>query len=349
VKTRRADPGAPLSQERYMSSPEFVELRAISGRAVAMRSAVLASPAKRQLLWWIQGMSLTEGGIRQLAKDMVKLFPKRLLPVDAWKLSDEFLDLDGGSCPEPSSEASARFAVERRPARPSEWSHGHRAQSLEEFLIDLSINPRLQIQPEGESEIHQLANQIDTERAKEEFPELQAEDFREAKLVYFRDIIGALVEYKRRYEERVKAEFCHTAISRQIWKQLDDALKSRTMIVLDGLEGRGKTEAVRAWCNCHLGVARFVNLIGTNTKTSHFTQFAKALGIGHGSSYKVSEMQGTIQKVLQSSHLMPVIDEAHYFFNQAPRMKTRPEMLDWIDTALCNPPLRALYEQPRVC
>jgi hypothetical protein len=36
---------------------------------------------------------------------------------------------------------------------------------------------------------------------------------------------------------------------------------------------------------------------------------------------------------------MPVVDEAHFFFNQAPRMKTRPEMLDWIDTALCNPPM----------
>jgi hypothetical protein len=43
--------------------------------------------------------------------------------------------------------------------------------------------------------------------------------------------------------------------------------------------------------------------------------------------------------VLRASHLMPVIDEAHYFFNQSPRMKARPEMLDWIDTALCNPPM----------
>jgi hypothetical protein len=35
---------------------------------------------------------------------------------------------------------------------------------------------------------------------------------------------------------------------------------------------------------------------------------------------------------------MPVIDEAHFFFNQGPRIYTRPEMLDWIDTAQCNPP-----------
>ena len=35
MSTRRANPNAPLSQERYMSSPEFAELRAISGTAVA--------------------------------------------------------------------------------------------------------------------------------------------------------------------------------------------------------------------------------------------------------------------------------------------------------------------------
>jgi hypothetical protein len=79
-------------------------------------------------------------------------------------------------------------------------------------------------------------------------------------------------------------------------------------------------------------------LVGTNTKTSHFTEFAKALGVGHSNTHKVSQMQAGVQTVLRTSGLMAVIDEAHFFFNQAPRMKTRPEMLDWIDTALCNPP-----------
>jgi hypothetical protein len=160
-----------------------------------------------------------------------------------------------------------------------------------------------------------------------------------AELSQFQDIIGALFDYKLRHEEQARTAFCQTAIARQIWTQLDYALKTKTMIVVEGREGRGKTEAVRAWCNCHLGVARFVNLIGTNTKTSHFTEFAKALGAGHSNSHKVSQMQASVQDVLRTSGLMPVIDEAHFFFNQAPRMKTRPEMLDWIDTALCNPPM----------
>jgi hypothetical protein len=55
MSTRRADPNAPLSQERFMCSSELAELRGISGRAVAKRCALLVSPVKRQLLWFIQG------------------------------------------------------------------------------------------------------------------------------------------------------------------------------------------------------------------------------------------------------------------------------------------------------
>jgi hypothetical protein len=47
-------------------------------------------------------------------------------------------------------------------------------------------------------------------------------------------------------------------------------------------------------------------------------------------------MQAGVKEVLRTSRLMPVIDEAHFFFNQGPRMYTRPEMLDWIDAAVCN-------------
>jgi hypothetical protein len=329
VSTRRADPNAPLSQERYMSSPEFTELRAISGTAVAKRCALLLSPGKRQLLWFIQGMSLAEGGLRKFARELLRMFPER---IDAPAFGLLHYDVDEFPSKSELASECERTALGR--VRRDDYSSG--PLSIEEFLIDLCINPRLGIRlKQGGME----TSEIDMDLAKDEFPELDDRDFHDANLSYFRDIIDALVEYKRCYEERVRAEFCLTAIGRQIWKQLDDALKTRTMIVLDGLEGRGKTEAVRAWCNCHLGVARFISLDGTSTKTTQFREFARALGVGHGYTRKVSEMQAGVKDVLRASHLMPVIDEAHFFFNQGPRMYTRPEMLDWIDTALCNPPL----------
>src|ERR1035441_275443 len=327
--TRRADPNAPLSQERYMSSPEFAGLQGISGTAVAKRCALLVSPAKRQLLWFIQGMSLAEGGLKQFARELLKMFPERLDP-DAF--ANKYWDADNA----PSADALRRECREvalRRKKR-DEWSQ--EPISIEEFLVDLCINPRLKIVLKGE-EVE--SSEFDVDLARDEFPELEPHEFSTASLEYFKEVIGALMEYKRRYEDRVKAEFCLTAIGQQVWKQLDAALKSKTMIVIDGLEGRGKTEAVRAWCNCHLGVARFVSLDGTSTKTTQFRELARALGVGHGYSSKVSEMQAKVKEVLRVSQLMPVIDEAHFFFNQGPRMYTRPEMLDWIDTALCNPPL----------
>jgi DNA transposition AAA+ family ATPase len=312
-----------------MSSPEFAELHGISGTAVAKRCALLVSPVKRQLLWFIQGISLAKRGLGKLARELLDLFPEHIYPGE---IGLKYWD----AAVEPSADALLQECHEialRRKKR-DEWSHA--PLSIEEFLVDLCINPRLTI-PLKHEEVK--CSEFEAGLARDEFPELEEHEFHDAGLEYFKDVIGALVEYKRRYEERAKADFCHTAISRKIWKQLDDALKTKTMIVIDGLEGRGKTEAVRAWCNCHLGVARFISLDGTNTKTAHFREFSRALGVGHGSAHKVSQMQANVKEVLQTSQLMPVIDEAHFFFNQAPRMKTRPEMMDWIDTALCNPPL----------
>src|ERR1035441_9861283 len=78
MTTRRAHSQAPLSQERFMCSSEFAELRGISGMAVAKRCALLVSPAKQQLLWWIQAMSLSRHGLKRLVADLLSAFPERL-------------------------------------------------------------------------------------------------------------------------------------------------------------------------------------------------------------------------------------------------------------------------------
>src|ERR1035437_8594770 len=217
--TRRADPNAPLSQERYMSSPEFAGLQGISGTAVAKRCALLVSPAKQQLLWFIQGMSLDEGGLKKLARELLKMFPERLVH----PLRGD-IDWDANLAEKLTSKECLQLALGRW-RWPEDREHPD-VQSMEEFLIDLCVNPKLRIRlKQGILE----TSEFDTDLAKDEFPELESRDFEDATLVYFRDIIGALAEYKRRYEERVRAEFCHTAISREIWQQLDYALKAKTM------------------------------------------------------------------------------------------------------------------------
>lgn len=307
MNTRHAQDGQPLSQHRYMSSPEFAELHGISGIATSTRAAILLHAAKKNLVWFIQGLSLAEGGLKRVVRELVEMFPKRL------------------------SEDGAEYAF-----------NGHKIRdiygiastpSLEQFLIDLCVNPRIHFAlPWDKVDV----SDIESASAIEQNPALSKADFREAKLFYFRDIIGALFEYKQRYEARARENFQLTTIAKKIWETLDFALASHGMVVLDGLEGRGKTEAVKAWCEIHLGEARFVSLKGITSKTTAFREIAKALGIASSYARTATEMQARIEDVLKRSKLLLVLDEAHFLFNQSRRMYSRPELIDWIDTAICN-------------
>ncbi len=301
MSTRRQQTPGPLSQQRYMSSPEYAELHGINGVAASARAAVLLHAAKRNLIWFIQGLSLEEGGLKRVARELLEIFPKRI--------------------------ASGQLDV----ALGQRWEFG--SPPLDEFLLGLCINPQIQFSlPADDVDV----SDMETESAIEQNPELSRGDFKKAALPYFRDIIGALFEYQARRAAKIRDDFQLTVIGKQIWETLDFALASRGMVVLDGLEGRGKTEAVKAWCESHLGQARFVSLKGIASKTIAFREIAKALGIASSYTRSATQMQERIEDVLKRSKIMLVLDEAHFLFNQSRRMYSRPELVDWIDTAVCN-------------
>jgi hypothetical protein len=292
-----------------MSSPEFAELHGVSGMAVSARAAILLHASKRNLIWFIQGLSLAEGGLKRVAKELVEMFPKRLT----------------------SDGLNYAFGRSVR----DEYLGGYHSNvfSLEQFLVDLCVNPRIHFAIPGE-EVD--VSDIESDSAIEQNPDLSKGDFKQANLFYFRDIIGALFEYKARRDAKIRENFQLTTIGKKIWESLEYSLASRGMVVLDGLEGRGKTEAVKAWCELHLGLARFVSLKGITNKTTAFREIAKALGIASTYTRTVIQMQSRIEDVLKRSKIMLVVDEAHFVFNQSRRMYSRPELVDWIDTAICN-------------
>lgn len=78
MTTRYASEGAAISFERYMSSPEYAELRGIPGTAVAAKTQLYSDPRKRSLLFFLQSLSLREGGLRRIAQRLLKTFPKRV-------------------------------------------------------------------------------------------------------------------------------------------------------------------------------------------------------------------------------------------------------------------------------
>ena len=166
-----------------MSSPEFAGLQGIIGTAVAKRCALLVSPIKRQLLWFIQGMSLTEGGLNKLARELLKMFPERLDPSE---IALKYWDDDKAHSADALRKECHDVAL-RRQKRDS-WSQD--PISIEEFLVDLCINPRLRISLKGE-ELE--SSEFDVDLARDKFPELEPHEFHTANLEYFKEVIAAQI------------------------------------------------------------------------------------------------------------------------------------------------------------
>ncbi len=354
---RQAQDNSPLSQERYMASAEFAELRGVSGTAVAARAAILDDPEKRQLLWWLQAKSLEPGGLKQIARDLLDQYPDRLgtrtmhelgikpgkvfkgealrkirrqlgafvpSPLDILEdnIADPFNEKTGEHLTVDELLKKCRFEAES----------DYKNSSLEQYLYDLCVNPRRPLLPNLEGDEFKRYK----DRLRDSFEEIPDYEILGPGVPYFRDVVGALLDYQLRQRDAVLKNFVLTAIGQKVWETLDFALKTGRMVVVEGWEGRGKTEAARAWVRIHQGVAKFVSLKGVTNKTIFFREIAKALGIASSYHRKSVEMQAHVEDVLTRSRLMLVLDEFHFAFPGGPRVSSRPEIIDWIDTALCN-------------
>src|SRR6185503_19520345 len=366
MSTRHAPNGAPLHDNRYMSAPEFVELRGISGTAVAAKAEFISLKSERALLFFIQSLSIKQNGTKQLAREIVEMFPERIgtpsmrkfgtkpgqiyntrqvkivraevgmerfangvpdnkieevladVPVHSpWPLkgeheplSDEIESRHWQGCS--YKEAKARHAEENREIIETAAKHptcypaavffercrDSILEALPDLLRELCINPCIELRTSGEK----LAD-IDREELLESNPQLKGETFGRPRLRYFDDILGALFEFKRRYEERDRAPFTMTSRARMVFEALDYGLKSQRMVLIQGDSGLGKSEAVKAWCDMHLGEARYVQLMGINGRRAFFGTVAKACGVGSTAGLSPEKIQARVENYLKTTAL----------------------------------------------
>ena len=73
--TRHAPQGSAVSHERYMSSPEYAELRGIPGTAVTAKAQLYTDTRTRSLLFFLQALSIKEGGLRFVARALSEKLP----------------------------------------------------------------------------------------------------------------------------------------------------------------------------------------------------------------------------------------------------------------------------------
>ena len=348
--TRRANPSAPLSQERYMSSQEYVELRGISGPAVTIKAELMAHPAKRSLLFFLQAMSLKPGGLKQFTRDFLEMFKDRIgTPTMHEQGMEPGKIYDAETSRHINFELyGARIAIrDSGESIPESADHflklcGRGLSNLDGFIIELCINPKLFFTAPGETEAETRLEKVIVNERFQELPDpdwhRNLPTYESASLPFFKDIIGALFEYKTSYARAVKMDFVTTSIGRKVIDTLDVNLSDidKKMVVVEGESGIGKTAATEAWCEQHLGEARYITMSGINHKTGFFRAIAKALGIGSSFARSSTEMQTRIEDVLSRSQLILVIDEGHHLFAPSERVYSRPAMIDWINTALYN-------------
>ena len=396
MSTRRAAPDSLLSQNRYMSSPDYAELRGVSGSAVTAKASILASERKRSLILFLQALSLEKGGMRvNVAEPLLKMFPVRvgtrtmrrdkikagmeltqgqaeaiILELDPARYCDFLLqracDLEEGKIPEPISETRADSYLARC----------YNLDALAAFLIDLCINPRLLIPEPGqcvEDEMdilrdlareklaaaakrnagqafmdHRVAPQLslavrdgksrsvaEMDSAMEQHG-LERSEFCNAEVPYFYDICGALYEFQRRHATTAESACARTNAARTILSTLKDGLRARKMVLIEAESDSGKSTAARTFCRMNQGAARYVTLQGITTKTAFFRAIARGLGLPSTYALNATDMQARIEDMLQRSGLMLILDESQYCFSQGSRIYSRPEIVDWIYTALCN-------------
>src|SRR6266704_143019 len=80
MPTRRADESSSehAAQERFMSSTEYVARRGVLANAVAVKAQLYRSAAHRSLLFFLQGLSMDNGGLRAVASELFDMFHDRI-------------------------------------------------------------------------------------------------------------------------------------------------------------------------------------------------------------------------------------------------------------------------------
>lgn len=356
MSTRRVGAGERHRQNGWASAPEFDALRGLNGTAVALKAALQDAPEKRELLYFLQALSLREGGLKRIARELVAMFPERIgtptmlaigckpgkrltkeqdrairaeLP---WVAEDDdFLDIildrpvHEKSLSAPTEDSAAIFCGECR----------EHAEQMDRFIEELCCDPKMEMASKSDSRWN-YRERVETAPDAQDSLVGTARQFRCAELPYFHDALGALYEYQRRHTAQARDEYVETSITRIVCEAMDYVRDTGRSALIEGNSGFGKTSGLKAWCEINLGRARYVQLTGITPRTAFFRRLAKALGVANGGGMSSGKIQSRVEDFLQRTKLILVIDEGQYLWPQGKRIESHPELVNWLNTACYN-------------
>jgi len=336
--TRRAKEGSPLRQERYMSSPEFE--RGLKALPVAKRCEVLRDPRDRELIWWLQSKSQQEDGLADVTAELIRRNPHA-----------------------PATASMRRFGL-----NPSHRYNADQVRAVRKEIgrdpqerIFRSLG-RLDFPLRGECEDWDgyCSEEAHREKVREaaKFPESYlaadflkhcatvatrnlANDLQELCLNpsvklsdtapwYFTGLRSALAALMKSEAEEHCARLVVTEIGRRVHGCLDRALKSRRIVVVNGVPRIGKTFAAQSWVQQNAGRARLVEVPTGNDDISFFRAIARGIGLGNFINYKATEIRERVEAVLFTGQLLLVLDEGKRLWPQRNLRYGYPSRIEWV-------------------
>ncbi len=351
--TRHAEPGSPLNQSRYASSPELD--RGLLGNMVAKRSTVLKNAEDRELIFFVQYISHSEGGLKQFVRELLETFPhfiatksmqdfgvkagKIYTAAQVRKIRAEFPEAHstteymGGEFP--LADDLRRFATPMINESHPGWSDldceerekmRRRAREDKERRAKLPTSYAMEV---FQNRCREAAKE-NLERAISEFCTDAAWDLDSARPWYFPNLVTALREYKKEWEKKHSIQV-ETEIGAKISESLDYCIQTGSLVLVEGNTGIGKAYALKKYCERNPGLIRYVQVPTYADDASFFRAIGRSLGISAALSLKVQQLRDRCEDTLRESNgLALAFDQAQFLFVASTHREIMFRRINWI-------------------
>lgn len=335
---------------------ELVSVAPVPGQVAARTVAQLTDPLKRRIVWFLQWQSHQDGGLKKFAHQLLwengrsrlgsptmhrigftaetyftgKDFEAICDELDfhpMGKIADlerqleyprslnafelyEFPDTPAGRAED--AKLMARVERERQEVR-EKLAPGNRRAAAASFLY-VCREPALQMPALLESLCRDIKAAWD--------------------LRFFHDLIGALEDAANRQCALAASAAASTKLAGIVQDALNFAHRTRSLVVIKGVERLGKTEAARRWVSANPEKARLISLSAGTTDSLFYGEIFEALGCGERKNGTSSELRSAIKDTLQNRDVALVFDEAHCLFGLSEKASIK--RLEYIRTEFVN-------------
>lgn len=353
MRTRRAENGSPLRQERYASDPVFNS--GLKASAVARKCSLLSNPEHRELCLYLQHASLQPGGLAAFAADFLNRYGnragsrtmrehagKKTFDAGLVKTIRSELQPQAGACDlfplKGETDFMDPFGYEWAAAVQRDRCDGSGSRAVRELESEQA--KRAARLPESYPAADLVKYCLD---CAEERLEAWLTDFcinphvgLNSPPAWFCELERSLKDYMADRREDAAMGTVVTSIGEQINDALEYAWQERVMVHINGIARMGKTWQVKQWCKAFPGRVRYVQVPAGNDDISFFREIARALGTASGSAMNTTQIRRQVEDAIQDSGIMLVFDEAHYLWSQYKDTRNSPRRINWLLTAVVN-------------